>query len=223
MYHAVIRQVGGGFVLYDAGSDGGTYVNRQRIRGQYLSDADVLTLGDERIVFSSALWVPTTSRDPGSTILQGTSRLVPKEGWSIPGFAGGPGQALTGPTQLGSLDLLSRTVLARRTASRQVPSRTARRVVPAASTANLPLTAFSRFVQAQSAAAQPPLSRPGPWSISSIKFAAGTGDASLDVFSRLLAERAGSRGLPRPKALEPANLELFLRRRLDSKGTLRKS
>lgn len=49
--HAVFRRVNGAFVVVDAGSLNGTYVNRQRIGHAQLKNGDEIMIGKFRLVF----------------------------------------------------------------------------------------------------------------------------------------------------------------------------
>lgn len=49
--HAVFRRVNGAFVVVDAGSLNGTYVNRQRIEHAQLKNGDEIMIGKFRLVF----------------------------------------------------------------------------------------------------------------------------------------------------------------------------
>lgn len=49
--HAIFRRVNGAFVVVDAGSLNGTYVNRQRIEHAQLKNGDEIMIGKFRLVF----------------------------------------------------------------------------------------------------------------------------------------------------------------------------
>ena len=49
--HAVFRRVDGHFVIEDAGSLNGTYVNMERVDSQELHDGDAIMIGKFRMIF----------------------------------------------------------------------------------------------------------------------------------------------------------------------------
>ncbi len=51
--HAQIRHVSDGYIIFDAGSTGGTYVNNTRISQQKLQTGDVISLGGYKFIFLS--------------------------------------------------------------------------------------------------------------------------------------------------------------------------
>ncbi len=50
-HHATIHRGGGGFVVQDAGSQNGTYVNGQRVESQPLVSGDLICIGSARMFF----------------------------------------------------------------------------------------------------------------------------------------------------------------------------
>ena len=50
-YHAVLKRQGTDYVLEDAGSPNGTYVNDQRIQHQLLTAGDVIRVGQTTFVY----------------------------------------------------------------------------------------------------------------------------------------------------------------------------
>ncbi len=49
--HAMVRRNGGGYVVYDAGSLNGTYINQERVEEQDLSDGDEVQVGKFKLVY----------------------------------------------------------------------------------------------------------------------------------------------------------------------------
>lgn len=49
--HAQIRYVNGGFMIFDTGSSGGTYINGERVQQALLRPGDVISLAGSRLIF----------------------------------------------------------------------------------------------------------------------------------------------------------------------------
>ncbi len=49
--HALVRRNGGGYIVSDAGSLNGTYVNQERVEEQDLSDGDEVQVGKFKLVY----------------------------------------------------------------------------------------------------------------------------------------------------------------------------
>ena len=49
--HATVRRVGDGFLVEDAGSLNGTYVNQSRVENAALSDGDEVQIGKFKLVY----------------------------------------------------------------------------------------------------------------------------------------------------------------------------
>jgi hypothetical protein len=69
--HAQIRAVSDGFIIFDIGSSGGTYINGERISQRKLKPGDVISLAGIKLIFTEDL--PATNENPR----QITSELKP--------------------------------------------------------------------------------------------------------------------------------------------------